>query len=454
MNWFYTLLAAVFFLSSVHASPPGNKDVTVTLFQWSFDSIAEECSFLGEAGVGYVEISPPQEHIAGPQWWTSYQPISYEIKGRLGNEEALKRMTEACHAAGVKVIADAVINHMAANDGPTHTKYCYPGLYRYEDFHHLHMSIDQDYGDRHKVQHGELVSLSDLDTASEYVRNRIAAYLQHLIKLGIDGFRIDAAKHIAAEDLFVIKQKVDRDDIFWVSEVIYGAGEAIHPEEYLILGDVDEFRFGRELKRIFLQGKLQDLEMFGDSWGFLSSKNARSFVDNWDTERNGSTLSYKNNGDYTLANLFMLAWPYGAPNIFSGYEFSDHDQGPPHQGKVKACFEDGYKCQHRWPQISNMVAFRNAAAGAPVNNWWSNGHNAIAFGRGDRAFVVINHEQHEITEVFQTSLPPGIYCDVQHATMSAEACVGPRYAIDEEGKFSATIAANEAIAFHILAKVP
>lgn len=69
---------------------------------------------LGPAGYGYVQVSPPQEHIQGPQWWTSYQPVSYKIAGRLGDRTAFKAMVDTCHAAGVKVVADSVINHMAA----------------------------------------------------------------------------------------------------------------------------------------------------------------------------------------------------------------------------------------------------------------------------------------------------------------------------------------------------
>lgn len=39
----------------------------------------------GLAGYGYVQASPPAEQIQGSQWWTSYQPVSYQIAGRLGD---------------------------------------------------------------------------------------------------------------------------------------------------------------------------------------------------------------------------------------------------------------------------------------------------------------------------------------------------------------------------------
>ena len=37
---------------------------------------------------------------------------------------------------------------------------------------------------------------------------------------------------------------------------------------------------------------------------------------------------------------------------------------------------------------------------------------AIAFGRGDRGFIVINNEDYALSEWLQTGLPEGEYCDV------------------------------------------
>lgn len=59
------------------------------------------------------------------------------------------------------------------------------------------------------------------------------------------------------------------------------------------------------------------------------------------------------------------------------------------------CFVDpGFVCEHRWRQMYNMVRFHNVALGTSVLNWWSNNENAIAFSRGDRAFIVINNENY------------------------------------------------------------
>ncbi|MEU8601716.1 alpha-amylase [Streptomyces parvulus] len=430
--------------TSAQASPPGAKDVTAVLFEWNFASVAKECTnTLGPAGYGYVQVSPPAEHIQGGQWWTSYQPVSYKIAGRLGDRTAFKNMVDTCHAAGVKVVADAVVNHMSAGagtgtGGSTYAKYDYPGLYASPDFDDCRSQI-ANYQDRYNVQHCELVGLADLDTGEDYVRGRIAGYLNDLLSLGVDGFRIDAAKHIPAADLANIKSRLSNPGVYWKQEAIFGAGEAVQPTEYTGTGDVQEFRYAYDLKRVFNNENLAYLKNYGEGWGYMGSGVSGVFVDNHDTERNGSTLSYKDNATYTLANVFMLAWPYGAPDVNSGYEWSNADAGPPNGGRVDACWQSGWKCQHAWPEIRSMVGFRNATRGQAVTNWWDNGNDAIAFGRGTKGFLAVNHEAGALNRTYQTSLPAGTYCDVQS---------GRTVSVNGSGQFTATLGANTALALH------
>lgn len=430
------------------AAPPGEKDVTAVLFEWRFEDVAKACGdSLGPAGYGYVQVSPPQEHIQGSQWWTSYQPVSYKIAGRLGDRAAFKAMVDSCHAAGVKVVADSVINHMAAGDGTgtggsSYTKYGYPGIYSGSDMDDCRATISN-YQDKANVQNCELVQLADLDTGEDYVRGRIAGYLNDLLSLGVDGFRIDAAKHMPAADLANIKSRLSNPGVYWKQEAIYGAGEAVSPSEYLGSGDVQEFRYARDLKRVFQNENLAYLKNFGEAWGYMPSGQSAVFVDNHDTERGGDTLSYKDGSNYTLASVFMLAWPYGSPDVHSGYEWTDKDAGPPNGGAVSACYADGWKCQHAWREISSMVGFRNAARGQAVTDWWDNGGDQIAFGRGSKAYVAINREASSLTRTFQTSLPGGDYCDVQS---------GRTVTVSSGGQFSATLAAGTAVALHVGAR--
>ncbi|MGH4028822.1 alpha-amylase [Actinomycetota bacterium Odt1-20B] len=423
------------------ATPPGDKAVTATLFERPYKDVATACTDqLGPAGYGYVEVSPATEHIQGGQWWTSYQPVSYKIAGRLGDRDAFKGMVDACHAAGVKVIADAVINHMSSGSGTgtggtKYSKYDYPGTFQDHDFHTCRKDIN-DYTNRDNVQNCELVGLADLDTGSDAVRTTIAKYLGDLRSLGVDGFRIDAAKHMAAADVTAIKGKMS-DPGFWVSEVIHGSGEAVQPDEYTGIGDVDEFRYGGHLKSAFQGGNIAQLKSVAD--GKLGSGSARTFVDNWDTERNGSTLTYKDGERYTLANVFMLASPYGSPNVYSGYEWSDKDAGPPSGS-------DGWTDVHARQAVTGLVGFRNEVGSAELTDWWDNGGSALAFGRGSKGFVALNNGDGELAQTFSTSLPAGTYCNVAKA--KPDDCAGDTVTVGADGKVTATLPARGALALH------
>ena len=51
--------------------------------------------------------------------------------------------------------------------------------------------------------------MPDLKLESQYVRDKIAEYLNYLISLGVAGFRIDAAKHMWPGDMQVIFGKLN-----------------------------------------------------------------------------------------------------------------------------------------------------------------------------------------------------------------------------------------------------
>ncbi|MET9299419.1 alpha-amylase family protein [Micromonospora aurantiaca] len=449
------------------AATPGAKKVIVQLFEWNWTSVAAECtSTLGPKGYGYVQVSPPQEHVNSSPWWVSYQPVSYRIESRKGTRAQFQSMVNTCHAAGVKVIVDAVVNHMSGQEnggtgwaGSSYGHYNYPGVYSAQDFHYCGRNGNNDianYNDRYEVQNCELVNLADLKTESEYVRGRLAAYLNDLLSLGVDGFRLDGSKHMPAADIAAIKAKLNRS-AYLVQEVIYGAGEPIQPTEYTGNGDVHEFRYGKDLARMFNNERLAYLKNFGESWGYLSSAKAVVFTDNHDTQREGGVLTYRNRGTYALANAFMLAWPYGTPAVMSSFTYSGRDQGPPADGSNRitnvTCYS-GWECEHRWPVIANMVGFRNATEGAGVSNWYDNGYQHIAFSRTGKGYLTINDEDSAVNgRSYYTGLPAGRYCDVVHGTFSNGSCSGPVITVDSSGWFAANVPAHDGIAIHIGAKL-
>ena len=437
------------------ASSAANAGVMVHLFQWKYNDIANECEkVLGPKGYEAVQITPPAEHLQGSSWWVVYQPVSYKNFTSLGGNEAeLKSMIARCKAAGVKIYADAVFNQLAGGSG-TGTggssynagSFSYP-QFGYNDFHHAGSLTN--YADRSNVQNGALLGLPDLDTGSAYVQDQLATYMKTLSGWGVAGFRLDAAKHMSVADLSAIVSKAGNPFVY--SEVIGATGEPIQPGEYTGIGAVTEFKYGTDLASNF-KGQIKNLKTMGESWGLLASNKAEVFVVNHDRERGhggGGMLTYKDGALYNLANIFMLAWPYGAyPQVMSGYDFgSNTDIGGP--SATPCSSGSSWNCEHRWSNIANMVSFHNAAQGTAMTNWWDNGNNQIAFGRGAKAFVVINNESTTLTKSLQTGLPAGEYCNI----LAGDAlCSGSTIKVDASGMATFSVAGMKAAAIHINAK--
>lgn len=163
--------------------------------------------------VHILQVSPVNENIiaAGRPWWERYQPISYKLVTRSGNEQQFANMVKRCNAVGVRIYVDVVFNHMSADSsnpvGTAGTQAnplakSFPGVpYSSTDFH-TSCAI-QSYQDANQVRNCELVGLKDLDQSNSWVRDRIVDFLNHLVDLGVAGFRVDAAKHMWPSDLKV-----------------------------------------------------------------------------------------------------------------------------------------------------------------------------------------------------------------------------------------------------------
>jgi alpha-amylase len=437
----------------------GPSGVVVHLFEWPWASVGRECTEqLGPAGAAAVQISPPQEHVVladqGYPWWQDYQPVSYEIASRRGDRIAFAAMISACHAAGVEIYADAVVNHMSAqlygvgSAGTKFTKTGYPGYDGAADFHHCGHDI-ADYTNRDEVQNCDLVGLADLATEREPVRERLAAYLNELLSLGVDGFRIDAAKHVPAADLAAIYAKLhpttSGDPAVIYQEVLFAIGEPIQAEEYLPYGAVLEPRYGPDLSRALRPGgSLANLQGLGEASGTLvdykPSATSVVYVDSHDSQRGSTTLTYADGALHTLAGQFMLAYPYGVPLVMSSFAFDSFDDGPPADAAGRTLPVDcahGWVCEHR--SLLGLVKFRSAVQGAPVAHWWTE-DDQLGFARAGKGYFALNRADKPVTRTVETGLPAGAYRDrIQGSSVT----------VDANGQATLTIPAYGAVAFDV-----
>lgn len=226
---------------------------------------------------------------------------------------------------------------------------------------------------------------------------------------------------------------------------------------------VSEYLYAAELATI-LNGKvpLSSLINWGPALGFVPSSDALVFVDSHDTQRGlplalgqNRVLTHKQRIKYIMANVFMLAHPYGGiKRIMSSYYFHDEDQGPPSddsegEGISSPQFNEqnqctkssGWVCEHRWPPLVAMVQMANyfAVSGQQEESivyFQTNGQNQVAFCRGYQAFIAINNDvDNEFNMEVFACLEPGLYCDVVTGGKKSgkEECHGKQLLINEQG---------------------
>ncbi|KAJ6511964.1 glycoside hydrolase superfamily, partial [Mycena vitilis] len=435
--------------------------IYLQLFEWPWDSVAAECtSFLGPAGYGYAQVSPASEHIQGEQWWTDYQPVSYILTSKRGNRTQFINMVSTCANAGVGILVDVVTNHMTAGGGTgfggsTYSKYNYPAVpYDESNFHYCDGSNAEDvvdYNNATNVRFCELVSLSDLAQEQSGVQEPVIAYLNDLVSLGVAGFRVDAAKHMEPSVLGSnIFSGVNGSPYFTQEVTVGGASD---PSQYVGNGLVLNVIRLQELKSASGMLLPSALLTMGTAWDLIDSSSANYIMANQDTERTGSSLTASAaNNAYTLSAIFMLGFNYGTPTVYSGYIPISLPRAPQDSAGYTnqiTCFSDGFRCEHRWTSIANMVQFRTAVGSADLTNVVAGTAQQVAFGRGSAGFLVINNDGGAWSQTFSTSLPSGTYCDIIHDTdADPKTCSGTTYDVASDGTFTATVGAYDALALY------
>ncbi|SHO44261.1 carbohydrate-binding module family 20 domain-containing protein [Anaerocolumna xylanovorans] len=202
-------------VSSEYGLPGTTADgVILHAFDWSFNTIKNNLGAIAEAGYNTVQTSvvQPSKEDSASMWYMLYQPIDFSVGNQLGTEADFQSLCQEADKYGIKIIVDVVCNH-TANNGSSQEMYpsdrVNAAIKNNANFWHTYKgSIN--YSDRWQVTHG-CIGLPDLATENTDLQNNyIIPFLKKLVSDGADGFRFDAAKHIALPE--------DNDspvDYFW-----------------------------------------------------------------------------------------------------------------------------------------------------------------------------------------------------------------------------------------------
>mmetsp|Transcript_73547 Transcript_73547/g.157623 ORF Transcript_73547/g.157623 Transcript_73547/m.157623 type:complete len:1099 (-) Transcript_73547:97-3393(-) len=362
--------------------------VFVKLWEWNFQDIARECTeFLGPNGFDAVQISPVTEHILGATWWTKYQPVSFGLNSRSGTAEDFQAMVKTCRKAGVQVIVDVILNHIASRckeakaagaaavtpcEGWNGTHFgnrrtqgargwdtAGPELFHHKKSNALKglcsvgphtgwLCGSPDMRDCSCCKCDMYGGLPDWNTELTVVREILSRHLQELHSIGVTMLRIDAALYHEVADLAAIVNQLPWDLVYqewW--------GEYPVEQRTRFVGHYRDVNYVSKITdKLAVQEPSQLPEIFdvdGGVFGVMQEHAVYPFMyhdgrsDKPDSER----ATYKNGLEYHQQQRFFLAWPFGiSVMIWGGYGWTDLQQGPPgcEQGelrcKVSPVFDD------------------------------------------------------------------------------------------------------------------
>ena len=181
-----------------HYQPIDIKKMKILhLFQWRINDIIPELKTIKNQGFDAIQISPIQgTKDSGMEWWKLYQPINLKIGNeQIGSKKDLINLIQEARKYNIRIIVDIVLRHVAGDESyplKPHRNVD-PELLPYLAEPIDGVNIDNDRWQCTRRCTGmPMLNYDDPELQKLYKR-----FLDELVFIGVDGFRLDQLKHYA-----------------------------------------------------------------------------------------------------------------------------------------------------------------------------------------------------------------------------------------------------------------
>ncbi len=269
-----------------------------------FNGITEKLDYLndgdpethGDLGITAIWLMP----INPSQSYHGYDVVNYyDVNPEYGSMKDFQHLLGEAHKRGIRIIIDLVLNHTSSShpffieaskseNWPTHDWYVWSADNGGNHWHQV------DTGPNSKYYYGYFSpSMPDLNyrypAVTEEMENVTAFWLEDV---GVDGFRVDAAKHLI-EDGKVLENTPATHDWF---KGFYAFYKAINPDAYVV-GEVSGS--DARVSELYDDDEMDMIFNFEVASGFVNSANGGSI------SGIGSAVAFieKDNGDWNFATF-------------------------------------------------------------------------------------------------------------------------------------------------------
>lgn len=268
-----------------------------------------------------------------------------KIDCRLGSNADFKKVCDALHQEGIKVILDGVFNHVGRGFWAFQDVLKNRENSAYRDwFYRIDFGGNSNYNDGLWYEGWEgNYDLVKLNLRNDAVKNHIMECVEGWIReFDIDGLRLDVAYCLDHDFVRHLRWFCDQKkaDFFLVGEMLHGDYNQMVNDS--MLHSATNYECYKGLYSSFNSMNMFEinhslLRQFGpENWTLYKGKHLLSFVDNHDVSRIASNLT--NEKHLPLIYALMFGMP-GIPCVYYGSEWgakADKSEGDP---ALRACFD-------------------------------------------------------------------------------------------------------------------
>lgn len=439
--------------STANNNPPqssGLYDATKTNWRvyWGGDlaGIQQKMSYLAGMGVTAIWISPPVDNLntnipdgqGNPTAsYHGYQGRDFKrIEEHFGDTSNtwtdFDSLVTAAHQNGIKVIIDFAPNHSTQNNagefGALYDNGSLLGNYTNDTngyFHHNPNISGGGWDDRYQVQYYTLFDLADLNQEHATIDGYLKAAAQLFQQHGVDGFRIDAIKHVTWGWEYSLANSIyTYGDSFIFGEWYQGnTSDPLYRDSYKFANksgmSMLDFPLNTAIRSVFASnGNFSEIDSVITQEGsnFVWKEDLVTFVDNHDMAR---FLSVNNNNNRLHEAMAFTLTSRGIPCLYYGteqYLHNDTNGGTdPYNRPMMQSWDTTTTAYKVVNKLSTLRRNNPAVPYGSMGQRWIN-NDVYIYERkffGSVVLVAINKNDTSSYSIsgLNTSLPAGTYTD-------------------------------------------